>query len=85
MTAAVRVGAYNPDNTRYLTETLIQRRNAILRRYLTRLSPLTKLEIRGGLLCGVDLARKSQVVPRESTRLPGSNVQRVALHRSNSI
>lgn len=66
VTAAVRVGAYNPANTRYLAETLIQRRNAILRRYLTRLSPLTKLEIRGGLLCGVDLARKSQIVPRES-------------------
>jgi hypothetical protein len=64
--AAVRVGAFEPASTRYLTETLIQRRDAILRRYLARLSPITKLEIRGNRLCGVDLARKRGIVPRES-------------------
>jgi hypothetical protein len=64
--AAVRVGAFDPASTRYLTETLIQRRDAILRRYLTHLSPISKLELRGNQLCGVDLARLRRIVPRES-------------------
>lgn len=63
--AVVRVGAFDEPHTRYLTETLIARRDAILRRYLTRLSPLSRLGVQGDELCGRDLARMAGVVPRE--------------------
>lgn len=64
--AVVRVGAYDEPHTRYLTETLIARRDAILKRYLTRLSPLSELRVVDGRkLCGRDLARMARVVPQE--------------------
>jgi hypothetical protein len=63
--AAVRVGAYDEPSTRYLTETLIARRDAILRRYLTRLSPIGNLTVERNRLCGTDWARQSGVIPRE--------------------
>ncbi len=63
--AAVSVGAYDAPSTRYLTQTLIARRDAILRRYLTRLSPVTHLRVEGNALCGVDLARRGGIVPDE--------------------
>lgn len=60
--AAVRVGKYsNPDDTAYLTRTLVARRDIILRRYLARLSPIGELHVRGAHLCGTDLARHSGV------------------------
>ena len=67
--AAVKVGAYDEPSARYLTETLIQRRDAILRRYLTRLSPIGNLVVTGDQLCGVDLARSSHSVARETLSL----------------
>jgi hypothetical protein len=63
VTAAVSVGRYDPVSTRYLEQTLMARRHAILKRYLTRLSPISKLRVEGGRLCGVDLARAQRVVP----------------------
>lgn len=63
--AVVRVGAFDAPHTRYLTETLIARRDAILRRYLTRLSPLARLGVNGDALCGRDLARMARIAPRE--------------------
>jgi hypothetical protein len=65
--AAVAIGKYEPDNERFLAETLIARRMAILRRYLSRLSPIGEVEATAKGLCGVDLARLNGVVPNEST------------------
>jgi hypothetical protein len=63
--AAVKVGAFDDAHARYLTETLIIRRDAILRRYLSRLSPIAQLSIQGVQLCGIDLARRAHLIPRE--------------------
>lgn len=63
--AAVAVGKYDKDDERYLSETLILRRDAILRRYLTRLSPIADVHLEGDAVCGTDLARKTHVVPDE--------------------
>jgi hypothetical protein len=60
--AAVSVGQYDPPSSEYLVRTLIARRDLILQRYLTRLSPLAELRVRGRELCGVDLARRTHVV-----------------------
>jgi hypothetical protein len=57
--AAVSVGQYDQPSADYLTRTLIARRMLILQRYLTRLSPLSKLRVRGRELCGEDLARRT--------------------------
>jgi hypothetical protein len=61
ITAAVSVGQYDAESSAYLTRTLIARRDLILQRYLTRLSPLAGLRVRGRELCGIDLARRSGV------------------------
>ncbi len=63
--AAVRVGQYDAESERYLAETLIQRRDAILRRYLERVSPIARVEATRTGVCGVDLARATGVVPNE--------------------
>ena len=65
--AAVAVGKYEPDNERYLAETLIARRMSILRRYLSRLSPIGEVQATPQGLCGVDFARLTGVVPNEPT------------------
>ncbi|HKP57543.1 MAG TPA: hypothetical protein VJV78_12520 [Polyangiales bacterium] len=63
--AAVSVGQYTEVASRYLTQTLLLRRQAILERYLTRLSPISQLNLQGDRLCGTDLARAHGVVPDE--------------------
>lgn len=65
LAAAVRVGQYDSDSERYLLETLALRRDAILRRYLSHVSPLGDVGVTGDRLCGVDLARRAGVVPNE--------------------
>ncbi|MEI9936544.1 MAG: hypothetical protein WDO69_04895 [Pseudomonadota bacterium] len=65
--AAVAVGKYDAANERFLAETLIARRMAILRRYLSRLSPIGEVTATTRGLCGIDLARLSGVVPNEGT------------------
>jgi hypothetical protein len=64
--AVVTVGKYDPGSERYLIETLIARRDAILRRYLGRVSPLSDVVADQGGLCAVDLARKAGTVPNEA-------------------
>jgi hypothetical protein len=61
--AAVRVGKYtDPVDTEYLTKTLVQRRDIILRRYFANLSPVGEMKLAAdGQLCGTDLARYSAV------------------------
>ena len=55
--AAVKVGLYSQE--KYLIKTLIQRRDKILLRWLSVLSPVTDLRVEGDRVCGVDLARRS--------------------------
>ena len=64
--AAVRVGKYDANSERYLVDTLISRRTALLRRYLGRLSPIADIKAGKNAICGVDLARKARIVPSES-------------------
>ncbi len=60
--ALVKTGDYtNPDSTRYLRDAMIARRDAILRRYLTRLSPLADVHVvDGNRLCANDLAKRTR-------------------------
>jgi hypothetical protein len=55
--AAVSVGKYDIASSRYLVDTLITRRDRILRRYFRELSPITDLYVSGNKLCGTDLQR----------------------------
>jgi hypothetical protein len=58
-----------PSSAAFLATILQGRLDAILARYLTRLSPITDLRVQGGdRLCGVDLARKRGVAPASSFR-----------------
>ena len=66
VSAAVKVGQYDPMNERYLTETLTGRRRAILQRYLSRVSPIGRVTADAQGVCGVDLARATQTVPNEA-------------------
>jgi hypothetical protein len=66
ISAAVSVGQYTAADSRYLEQTLLARRFAILQRYLSRLSPISQIAVRGDQLCGVDLARATGVVPDET-------------------
>ncbi|MDF3066061.1 MAG: hypothetical protein K0R38_1662, partial [Polyangiaceae bacterium] len=50
---------------RYLTETLIARRKAILQRYFAKVSPIARISANGEGVCGVDLARATGIVPNE--------------------
>lgn len=63
--AAVKVGKYDTVSERYLTETLIARRRAILRRYLGKVSPIARVTTNTAGVCGVDLARLTRIVPNE--------------------
>ncbi|MEI9951738.1 MAG: hypothetical protein WDO74_22855 [Pseudomonadota bacterium] len=63
--SAVAIGKYDEENERFLAETLIARRMAILRRYLSRLSPIGEVVATAKGLCGTDLARLTGVVPNE--------------------
>lgn len=58
--AAVKVGDYtDPRATAFLVESIISRRDAVLRRYLSKLSPLADVAVGGDQVCAVDLARKT--------------------------
>ncbi len=60
--AAVSAGQYDEESTAYLTYTLEVRRDLLLRRYLTRLSPLADVTVDRETVCATDLARKTGVV-----------------------
>jgi hypothetical protein len=67
--AAVGVGQFTEARHRdYLVRTLLERRQKILVRYLSRVSPLADFEARGSALCGVDLAARTKIAPAESFR-----------------
>jgi len=70
--AAVSVGDYAPKDTAYLLDALLSRRDAILRRYLTRLSSLTDVHVaEGNRLCAVDLASRTNAASAERFRYAG--------------
>jgi hypothetical protein len=76
--AAVAVGDYtDPRHGAFLTAQLVARRDAILRRYFARLSPIADLRVAGDELCGVDLARRTRVFPELLFRYRASNGQAV--------
>jgi hypothetical protein len=56
----------DPGDTAHVARVLEERLRRILRRYLTRLSPLADFHVEGDALCGVDLARARQVQPASS-------------------
>jgi hypothetical protein len=68
--AAVRAGDYTePRHTTFLVEKLLKRQQAILKRYLSRLSPIADVAVGAQTeLCGVDLARRTGVAPAGSFR-----------------
>lgn len=68
--AAVKAGDYTlPEDTDYLIKTLIARRDIILQRYFSKLSPIGELKMSPeGELCGTDLARYSRVFDEGSFR-----------------
>jgi hypothetical protein len=61
--AAVKVGKFtDPEDTDFLIKTLIARRDIVLRRYLSKVSPIGELKVSAeGELCGTDLARYAHV------------------------
>jgi len=62
--ALAELGQFSdPGNTAHVANILEQRLQRILRRYLTRLSPITDLRVVGSKLCGVDVARGRAVQP----------------------
>jgi hypothetical protein len=65
--ALVKVGDYtDPESTRYLRDVLVARRDAILRRYLTRLSPLADVHVAdGNRLCAHDLAKRTHAADND--------------------
>lgn len=66
VTAAVKVGQYDAASERYLIETLILRRDAILKRYFSRVSPISQVTVNERGVCGVDLARLTRTIPNEA-------------------
>jgi hypothetical protein len=57
-----------PGDTAYLARVLEARLELILRRYLTRLSPLADAHVEGGQLCLTDLARWRELQPAQAYR-----------------
>jgi hypothetical protein len=61
VSAAVRAGSLTrPEHASYLTRILLLRQHTLLRRYLSKLSPLADVEPRRGQVCMVDLARRTE-------------------------
>jgi hypothetical protein len=67
LSAAVKVGQYDAVSEKYLTETLIVRRRAVLERYFSKLSPIADVTADAQGVCGVDRARETDTVPNEAT------------------
>lgn len=63
--AALSVGDYTaPEHRAFLRRVVLERHRRILRRYLSRLSPIADLRVDDGTeLCGADLARQTGLFP----------------------
>jgi hypothetical protein len=63
----------NPRHHRFIVNTLLGRQRGILARYLSKLSPVTDLQVHGTeRLCGVDVAQRSGVFPSSAFRYAAS-------------
>jgi len=63
--AALSVADYTaPEHRAFLRRIVLDRHRRILRRYLSRLSPIADVRVEGSTeLCGVDLARRTRALP----------------------
>jgi hypothetical protein len=67
--AAVTVGRYSdPVKSDYLVKTIAARRDAIRKRYFSKLSPISDVRVNGRQICATDLARQSDTWTREAFR-----------------
>jgi hypothetical protein len=82
--AAVSVGKFDDASSAYLTRTLLLRRDAILRRYLSRLSPLADVVVRGQRLEALDLARRTGVAG-QGARAPSARLYRGGSRRAEAV
>ena len=58
--AAIKAGDYtDPKHGDFLYRMVRERQIILVRRYLSKLSPVTDLKVAGATMCGVDLARKT--------------------------
>ncbi|HXK20076.1 MAG TPA: hypothetical protein VNG33_19830 [Polyangiaceae bacterium] len=65
--AAVKTGNFtNADHGRYLTQLLLERQRILLKRYFSKLSPLSDVSIGSASICVRDLARYARVLPENS-------------------
>lgn len=81
--AAVRAGNLtSPLHARFLTETLLARQRAILRRYFRKVSSLTDLQQQGDELCAVDLARRTGTYPASRFRFVATVSRGIAAEQS---
>jgi hypothetical protein len=73
-----------PEHARFIKRVLLGRQRLILHRYFATLSPLTEFRIEGtNRLCGLDLARRTQVYPQalfppRATVFAGERLARLA-------
>jgi hypothetical protein len=59
--AMVRVGDFtNEAHTQFLTNVLVERRQILLQRYFSQLSPVTDVHVEKRSICAVDLARRER-------------------------
>ena len=63
----VAQGKYLPADEQYLADTLIVRRDIILKRYLSRLSPIAEVVATPRGVCGTDLARQAGIIQNDSS------------------
>jgi hypothetical protein len=74
VSALAALGQFSdPGNTAHIARILEGRLELILRRYLTRLSPISDLRVAGQQLCGVDLARRRGLQPARDYRYSASS------------
>jgi hypothetical protein len=67
--AAVGAGDLtDPVHTKFVLDTLLARQHTILKRYFSRLSPVSDVTVEGDNLCAVDLARKTETFAASSFR-----------------
>ena len=64
ITEAVKAADYtDPKATAFLTKTVIQRRDAVRKRYFAKLSPMADVVVKGDEVCSTDLARQAATWP----------------------
>lgn len=74
--AAVDAGDLTkPEHRKFLLDTLFERQKILLRRYFSKLSPVSDVTVEAGQVCAVDLARKTETYDSSSFRYAASAVR----------